>query len=394
MAKPTKTDAKLYKKIKTVKGVEYESWVARQYHNGKPVECSASTQIEALQRLAQKINDIDSGAVGISGKMTVKRWSETWLEIYKKPSVTEKSYRGYVMYIKFINQRIGQLKLTEVTDIHLQSILNERAEYSYSEIKHLNDTIKALFLKARQSGLILKDPSETLEKPKSKKGRGRAITEFERKHILKIANEHPAGLMFLIMLYAGLRPGEVCALDWRHIDFANSQIRVEQAVESGSNRIKETKTECGFRVVPMRKELHDRLLAIKGDPFEPIFKQVTTGLRHTEASRDKAWHSFKKMLDDSMGAQWDKEKAKDGKMRLKKVLSVVASDLVPYCLRHTFGTDCEKQGIPLNYIKTMMGHSDISVTSGTYIHTENDTIKESFVLAFHGEKHGENQKQA
>lgn len=383
------TDAKLYKKTKTVKGVEYTSWIARQRHNGRPVECSAPTQIEALQRLAQKINDIESGNIGISSKMTVSRWAHTWIETYKKPSVTEKSYRNYLTHINLISNRIGQLKLTEVTDIHLQLILNERAGYSYSEIKHIHDTIKALFQKARQSGLILKDPAETLEKPKAKKGKGRAVTEQERKHILRIAEDHPSGTMFLTMLYAGLRPGEICALDWRHIDFENSQIRIEQSLESGSTRIKDAKTEAGFRIVPMRKELHDKLLAIKGGPFDPVFRQSTTGRRHTESSRDKAWRSFKKSLDDSMGAKWEKVKAKDGKMRLKKVLSVVAPDLVPYCLRHTFGTDCEKQGIPINYIKTMMGHSDISVTSGTYIHTEDDTIRESFFHAFCGESRGE-----
>ena len=47
-----------------------------------------------------------------------------------------------------------------------------------------------------------------------------------------------------------------------------------------------------------------------------------------------------------MGAKFDKVKAKDGKMRLKQIISVVAADLVPYCLRHTFGTDLQDAGVP------------------------------------------------
>ena len=326
--------------------------------------------------------------------MTVKRWAEEWLRTYKKPVVTEKSYKNYLIHVNLINSQIGGIRISQVTDAHLQKILNSRAGYSYSDIKHLHDTIRAIFKKARQSGLIAKDPSEALEKPKAKKGKGRAITDFEREHILKVAEIHPSGLMFLTMLYTGLRPGELCALDWRHIDFESSQIRVEQAVESGSESIKGTKTESGARVVPLRKELYDKLLSCKGDPFSPVFTQATTNKRHTQTSRRNAWRSFKNAVDDSMGAKWEKVKAKDGKMRLKKILSVVAPDLVPYCLRHTFGTDCEKAGIPLNYIKTLMGHSDISVTSGTYIHTEDETIKECFNNVFCGENRGEKTEKA
>lgn len=282
----------------------------------------------------QKNADIEAGVVGISSNMMVKRWIEEWLETYKKPVVTEKSYKNYLTHTKFINNHIGHLRISQVTDTHLQKILNLRADYSYSDIKHMNDTLKAIFKKARQSGLISKDPSETLEKPKAKKGKGRAITEFERKHILEVAEMHPAGLMFLTMLYTGLRPGELCALDWRHIDFKKSQIKVEQVIESGTNRIKETKTESGDRTVPIRPELYEKLWAVKDEPFEPVFKQLTTARRHTGTSRQKA-------------------------------------------------------GIPLNYIKTLMGHSDISVTSGTYIHTEDEIIKDCFDSVFSGEKCGE-----
>ncbi|WP_420908839.1 tyrosine-type recombinase/integrase [Flintibacter muris] len=33
-----------------------------------------------------------------------------------------------------------------------------------------------------------------------------------------------------------------------------------------------------------------------------------------------------------------------------------------YCLRHTFCTDLQRAGVPLNVAKKLMGHSDVSVT--------------------------------
>ena len=107
---------------------------------------------------------------------------------------------------------------------------------------------------------------------------------------------------------------------------------------------------------------------------------ITTGKRHTESSRDKAWKSVIKAMDDSMGAKWGKVKAKDGKMCLKKVLSVVAPDLVPYCLRHTYCTDLQAKGVPLKTASYLMGHSDISVTANIYTHITEDTLSKATEL--------------
>jgi site-specific recombinase XerD len=47
---------------------------------------------------------------------------------------------------------------------------------------------------------------------------------------------------------------------------------------------------------------------------------------------------------------------------------VVAPDLVPYCLRHTFCTDLQAKGVELKVASYLMGHSNISVTADIYTH--------------------------
>lgn len=392
MSKAIKTDAKLYKKTKTVKGVEYESWVARQYHNGRPVESSASTQIEALQRLAQKINDIDSGAIGISNKMTVKRWAYEWLETYKKPVVAQKQYMDYKRTIdNKILPEIGELRLSEIKDVHIQKILNQMQGKSFSRAKKLRDTVRAIFKQARASGLIRNDPAEFVVMPKVTEGTHRSITDFEREHFLKVAKDHRAGLMYKTMLYCGLRTGEVVALDWRHIDFEKHRIYVESAVKSGTDIIGEPKTKAGKRYIPIPDEIYFDLLDVKGDPFNPVFTRPN-GKRHNESSRDAAWTSMRAQMDRSMGAVFEKRKAKDGKMRMTKVLSVLASDFVPYCLRHTYCTDLQNKGVPINIAKYLMGHDDISVTASIYTHISEQAIDAAAELINCGEKHGEKKK--
>ena len=257
---------------------------------GKRYECTGKDQKEADQKAAVKHDRLKRGEVGISGNMTVARWAVEWLETYKRPSVGAAQYRNYLMYIDgIIVPAIGSIPLKSVKDIHLQKILNSRAGKSKSDISKLNLTVKAIFQKAYQSGLIIKNPAEFLEPPAATDGKRRSITDEERKSILSLAETHHAGLWIKTLLYTGIRPGETRALDWRHVDFEKRLIHVEQAMKAGTKKIGEPKSAAGIRNIPIPDKLYSVLLAQRKSPFEPVFIQSTTGLRHTE---ETAGHRF------------------------------------------------------------------------------------------------------
>ena len=74
---------------------------------------------------------------------------------------------------------------------------------------------------------------------------------------------------------------------------------------------------------------------------------------------------FKRDLDIQMGAKLERNKI---------IKSVVAPDLTPYCLRHTYCTDLQRAGVPINIAKELMGHADIQTTANIYTHKDNDTL--------------------
>ena len=326
---------------------------------GRRYERSSTKSQRDADRKADKLRkDLEDGIIGISSKMCVKEWANEWLETYKKPSVTEKSYKNYKRYIdNVITPQIGGLRLSEVTDIHLQRIINSRLGNSYSDLKHLRDTIKAIFKKARESRLLLYDPSEFIKMPMATKGKRRSITDIERKHFLKVVETHLSGLMFKTMFCCGLRTGEVTALTWKDIDWDNHLIHVVAAMESGKDELKAPKTEAGIRSIPIPDAIYSDLLRVKGNPFQPVFTQQTNGKRHTESSRNKAWKNIIRCMDISMGATVYRNQIK---------VSFIAKDLVPYCLRHTYCTDLQAKGVPLKTASYLMGHADISITANIY----------------------------
>lgn len=363
--------------------MEYVRKTARW--NGKRYEAYGKTELEAMTKLAEKLAAAKRGEEVIGGSMTVDAWYKQWKATYKDPKgLTEKSLGMYdEKYLKYIKPAIGSLRLMDVKDAHLQKILNGQAGMSQSHVEKIRRVIREMFSRARKSRLIAYDPSEDLELPAVKKGTHRSITEKEREAILEVAEYHPSGLWVLTLLYTGMRPGESAALNWADIDFDNDMIHIHAALESGSNRIKAPKTEAGTRDIPMRPVLREKLLEAKGTPFDPVFKTQSGG-RQNSGSISRLWKSFRRELDIHMGAEV---------YRNQVVKSVVADDLTPYCLRHTFATDCARAGVPLETVRWLMGHADISTTANIYQHRDDTTLRAGIALLDNaGGKTGGNEK--
>lgn len=341
-------------------------------YNGKKYEATGKTDLEAMTKLADKLAAAKRGEETIGGSMTVDAWFKEWLAAYKAPKgLTAKSLGMYTeKYNGYIKPRIGRLKLKDVKDIHLQKIMNEQAGRSSSHAKKLRMVMQEMFRRARQTRLIPYDPAELLELPYVTTGTHRSITDQERAAILEVSKTARAGLWVLTLLYTGMRPGETAALTWADVDFEHNEIHVHAAKESGADQIKEPKTFAGIRDIPIHAQLRPLLMAARGRPFSPVFP-TGTGKTQNENSLRRLWTGFRRELDIYMGAEV---------YRNKIVRSVVASDLTPYCLRHTFCTDLQRAGVPLNVAKELMGHSDISTTADIYTHRDQNVLHAGIAL--------------
>lgn len=341
------------------------------YFNGKQYSCYGKTQSEAKAKAEIKKRQLENGEVGISSKMAVFRWCETWLKTYKLGTVTDKSYKNYARHVKVITDEIGNVLLKDVRDVHLQKILISRAGYSKSDLSKLRNTMYAAFHRAWLSRLVPYNPALDLTMPRTAQpNKRRSITEHERTMILKTAANHHAGLWVKAMLKTGLRPGEIIALDAVDLKIKGKMINVDKAKESGNNEIKDPKTDAGNREVPIPDDLlNDLAEAIKNKkPYDPVFTQKTNDRRHTESSFYKSWKNFLKTMDIENGATVKNQQI---------IKSVISSDLIPYYLRHTYCTDLETAGVPINVARYLMGHSDISITARIYTHTTSKVIDDA-----------------
>lgn len=341
-------------------------------YNGKKYEATGKTELEAMTKLAEKLAAAKRGEEAIGGSMSVNAWFEQWLAAYKEPKgLTAKSLGMYrEKYNGYIKPRIGTMKLRDVKDIHLQKIMNEQEGMSSSHAIKVRQVMQGMFKRARQSRIIPYDPAELLELPHTTTGTHRSLTDKEREAVLEVAKTSRSGLWILTLLYTGMRPGETAALTWADVDFENNEIHVHAAAESGTGAIKGPKTAAGVRDIPIHSQLRPLLLAARGKPFSPVFPTQRGSFQNSGSIR-RLWTSFRRELDIYMGAEV---------YRNQIIRSVISPDLTPYCLRHTFCTDLQRAGVPLNVAKELMGHSNISTTANIYTHRDRNVLHAGIAL--------------
>ena len=316
---------------------------------GRRYSVSGKTKKEAIENKALKLKSLEDGTLTIESTMLLKTWIEICYSQYKTGVKDITLKREQAKCKKWITEPLGNMPLSKIKPLHLQSVLNDLQGYSVTYVKEIHRIIKWIFNLAVQNDLIIKNPASALTRPQAKPiDTRRALTPYEREHFLKVCEEDYLMRYFLVMLYCGCRPSEAMELQFRDIDRKNKTIH-----------IRGTKTHNADRFVPAPSELLE-LLPI-GEPFDYVFKSAS-GEKINENTHRVLWKRMKRQLNISMGCR----------VFRNQLIPPYPLDetLKPYCLRHTYCTDLCKSGVDIREAQYLMGHSSIELTSSIYTHTD------------------------
>lgn len=319
---------------------------------GKRYDVTAKTETALAAKIALKKRDLEEGRTALK-KMPCNNWCYTWLETYKKGLVSKETYKNYKVFVGHISAEYGATPLSNITSEQLQSFLNRHGTRSKSHVHKLNITIKQIFKQAKIEGYINHDPSQYLREPKSREGSHRAISKQERSVILKVSKVHKAGPWIRTLLFCGLRPSESALIQGKHIDIENRVLYI-----NGS------KTPSANRIVPIPEALVLDLTGFKKNEY--VFtNQAGNALSAQDMKR--LWKSFKRAMNIYLKANTYRNQLLEDKLPELKD-SPFDPPLTLYCLRHTYGTDLQNAGVPINVAKDLMGHSKIELTAKIYTH--------------------------
>lgn len=315
---------------------------------GRRYSVTAWSERELWEKVARKKAELENGR-SLWRSMSVAAWRDEWLETYKAGKVsphTLSSYRSALSHLDL------QMPVADVRPVHLQRALNNLAGSSDSQIHKFCVLTKALFAAAVDNGLCRTNPAEKLERPRCYTRPRRPLNATERRLIEAVAPSHPAGRFVALMLYAGCRPGEAGIVQGSDVDLETRRLH-----------IRGTKTPAADRFVPISDRLLPYLVGLAPDELAVV---NASGGPTTKYSRQGLWRRFVRDLNIAAGAPVGRRsKHSPWDLPLEDRL---APDLAPYLLRHTFCTDLEAAGVPINVARDLMGHSSISVTSKIYTH--------------------------
>ena len=329
----------------------------REQYRGINIDIKAKTSGDLIAKVEKKKKEIDQGIVDGSIRLSV--FGRLFLESNKQHTVSASWYRDLGYMLNKIVSGIGDRPMNHIKPLHLQNYLNSLSGAD-SSIKKQYDLIMQIFRHAYVNGVTPTDYTIGLVRPHgSSTVTGRSLTDHERMILLDVLSGHRGELFCKIMLYCGLRPSETQALQWTDVNLKDKTINVNKSLKPDGS-IGEPKTSAAYRIVPIPDHLIPLLKESKGAPFSDLFSHNYTWHR-------RMWDSVRRDMNIAMGCQ----------MYRNKLIPPypLADDFTLYNLRHTYCTDLEKKGVPINIASRLMGHSSISITSKVYTHASTEALE-------------------
>lgn len=302
------------------------------------------TQKEVNDKLAALRVELGQG-VDLTQDRALSYWIDRWLR--RTEQTQEPGWHATCEARANVwRDRLGRMPVDKITPADLEDVLLDLAKENpvthkptaKKTLVEYRNIISRVYAFIIQNRVVTFDPTEHLTVSReAKKEQRHAITDEQIEKIL--STPHRTQLPCLVMLYAGLRLGEMCALTWSDIDFDNNLIFVNKSFSFQTQRVKGTKTAAGERRVPLTDPLRAALL-----------EAPRTALLVCPAS-DGSWYTR---------SAWRNAAEQYGK--------ALGFPVEAHCLRHTYATLLYEAGVDVLTAQRWMGHADPQTTMKIYTH--------------------------
>lgn len=365
------------RKLKQRADGRYQSQIYLGTENGKRiVKTVYGKTMQELEENEREIRvKLKKGFNLMEDKKTFGSWVKVWLE-EKEMTVSNGRYVNYKSAIEKFYP-LYSTRLEKLYSIDFQRIINRWAtknevtgkpssKASLEEMKRAASQVYKLAIDNRVTefnpltGVKIKAVQSQTSR--------RALTEEEQRWIRE--TPHRAQMAAMIMMYAGLRRGELIPLKWNDIDFQENTISVTKSVEkiNGHFELKDgAKSENGVRVIPMPDILSSYLREKKKEAASIFVCPKAKGQMMTESAFRRMWESYLVELNFRYG-DFSAYGGRKNSVHDPEGVPMVIERFTPHYLRHTYASILFMSGVDVMTAKELMGHADIETMLGIYTH--------------------------
>lgn len=340
------------------------------------------------KELSQKVQELKiqlGKGIDITAELdTFGEWADRWLKL-KKAEVSNGRYNTYTYRVRNLEPlrkvQIGKIRAADIQELILDLAAEGYAEKTLKDVKNAASQVFKLAISNRVTDF---NPAEHIKIPTTAEQSEprRALTEEEQQWILA-PSENRGHHAAMIMMFAGLRRGELIPLLWSDIDLDNGTINVNKSVEmiDGKSVVKRgAKTEAGERIVYIPKVLVNYLSGVDRQN-NLLVCPSTKGLMLTDSGWKRMWDSYLAELNFKFGSfdniivndpkTGEPQKYQKPKSRFApKKIPFVIPRITAHWLRHTFITMMYMAGVDLLTAKEQAGHADVQTTMEIYTHLD------------------------
>lgn len=269
-------------------------------------------------------------------------WYTQYMTLYKsalKPRTREEYDRIQRTYLAPI---LGALDVAAITPEDVQRCLVLAADRGGTrQAQAVFSLIHAVMRRACRSRLILWNPVDALDKPEHTPEQGRQLTDRDYDAAAPFIRQD---LALSLALFAGLRRGEICGLQWGDVDLQHGvlHIRRQRQRVNGQLIVQTPKSASGCRDVPIAPEL----LPLLRQSFRFFPKAFVV-----ECSPEHVGH------------KWASIQQRD---------VLLSQHYRLHDLRHTYGSRLILKGCLPRVVQYLMGHGSLEVTMRVYSHVDAD----------------------
>lgn len=340
-----------------------------------------------------------------SKRMTINDMYKVYVEL--KRGVKDNTLQNYCyMYDRFVAPDFGNTRLSNLKKSDVQRFYNHLVDdlcLKIRSVENVHIVLYQVLQKAVDDGYLrtnvasncIKDLKSSHNYQKEKK---MSLTLQQQKLFERYIEAHPQYShwypIFIVMLYTGMRVGEVTGLRWCDIDFKHNVIHVTHTlvyyphgVNGCSFGINTPKTVNSYRTIPMTNKVREalsrqkklmKLLESRGVSLDKEIDGYTNfvfinrfGNVQNQTVLNKALRRIMRDCNDEI-----LEKSNGNVEDL-----VLLPRFSCHTLRHTFATRLCEKSRNLKAIQSIMGHSDIRTTMDIYADATNE-LKQKEMKAF------------
>lgn len=350
---------------------------SHDFMTGKPKRISkyANTKEEAVMLLNQ-MSYINDTTPNNFTRITLGDWLELCLEVYMKNTLKQSTYLSYESYIRVhFKPALGNIPLQELTPRTLQIYYNYKAEHeglAPKTIANLNLFLHRALDFAVAEGYINSNPASSVNLPRGDRPQIIILNRDEQMRLIQVSYQHRYGVFIRLVLFTGLRLGELLGLRWEDIDFQGRRLYVRRTLSRLNKTTRPTNpNEPTTEIVIQSPKSQNSIRSI---PLIPQIMQDLQGWKlvqqNDRATASEAYCDSGFLVTNPSGSYVEPRTFKD---YYNQILALGGlPHFTFHALRHTFASRATEEGMDMKTLSVIMGHASVSFTMDTYSHILDD----------------------